>query len=196
LTIDDSELDPVDEQAAPLVLAVGRLVLGAAMLEKVLLVDIISRDVQQEGTVREELGRELAELEGKPGGVLLKRLRKLGIPPDLADRVNKVIQRRNRVVHHLLEEPGVVLAMHTGEGIEKIVADIDSVAIDCQQVVNELTLVVFPTLLNALGTTLPELADRLGSIDPSTIEQPAFRQQVEAAQTLRGLFKWKPEPFE
>jgi hypothetical protein len=40
---DDSKLDPIDERAVPLVLAIGRLVLGAAALEKVLLVDIVMR---------------------------------------------------------------------------------------------------------------------------------------------------------
>ncbi len=193
-TIDDSELDPVDERWVPLVLAIGQLVLGAAALEKVLLVDIIMRDLHHSGRWRDEFVHELSELEGHSAGRLLGRLRELGIPDDLAERVSNVIRQRNRVVHHLLEEKEVAVAMQTGEGMEKIVADIERVSIDCQQVVNQLILVAFPAMETAIRMTLPELADRLAAIDLAAIEDPQLRQQVEFAQVLRGALNWKPEP--
>jgi hypothetical protein len=83
MTIDDSQLDPEHGHAAPLLMAVGRLVLAGAALENVLLVDIAMRDIDRAGTVRDELGRELSELEGRPAGKLLERLRNLGIPDEL-----------------------------------------------------------------------------------------------------------------
>jgi hypothetical protein len=192
--IDNSELDPVDERAVPLVLAIGRLVLGAAALEKVLLVDIVMRDFQRAGKWRDEFVQELSELEGRSAGKLLGRLRDLGIPANLADHVDKVIRQRNRVVHHLMEDVKVAKAMQTGDGMEEVVADIDGVAIACQQVVNELTLVAFPNMEAAIGMTLPELAERIGQIDPATIEDPQTRQQVEFARVMRDALNWEPKP--
>jgi hypothetical protein len=173
------------------VLAIGRLVLGAAALEKVLLVDIVVREFHRDGGWRDEMVQELSDLEGRPAGKLLDRLRGFGIRPELADRVADVIRRRNRVVHHLMEDVKVATALQTGEGVEEIVADIDGIAIDCQQVVNELTLVAFPSLEEAIGKTLPELADDLGSIDPSSIEDMQMRQGVEFARVLRDAVNWE-----
>jgi hypothetical protein len=191
---DDSELDPVDERAVPLVIAIGRLVLAAAALEKVLLVDIIVRDFHLGGQWREELVRELDELERHPAGKLLGRLRELGISADVAERIDHVIRRRNRVVHHLMEDVKVAVALQTGGGMDEVVADIDRIAIDCQQVVNELALVAFPAMESAIGMTLPQLADRLGSIDLSAIEDLETRQQVEFARILRDALNWEPQP--
>src|SRR5262249_49910227 len=105
MTIADSD------HTAPLLTAVGRLVLAGAALEDVLRVGILMRAVNREGTVREEVGRELTELEGRGAGKALKRLRELGIPQELGDRILEVIQGRNRVVHHLMRQPGVELAL-------------------------------------------------------------------------------------
>jgi hypothetical protein len=194
VTLDDTELDPIDERAAPLVTAVGRLVLGAAALEKVLLVDIVMRDFHHAGRWRDELAQELSDLEGRPAGKLLDRVRSLGIPVELADRVGEVIRRRNWVVHHLMEDIKVVVALQTGEGMDEVVADIERIAIDCQQVVDELALVAFPTLEAAIGMTLPQLADRLGSIDLASIDDLQTRQQVEFARVLRDVLNWEPKP--
>jgi hypothetical protein len=192
-TIDDSELDPIDERAVPLVLAVGRLVLGAAALEKVLLVDIITRHFHLDGGWRDEFMAELDDLEKRPAGKLLGRLRDLGIPADLAERIGHVIRRRNQVVHHLMEDVKVTIALQIGDGMEDAVTDIDRIAIDCQQVVNELTLVAFPNMEAALGMTLPELAERIGQLDLAAIEDPQLRQQVEFARVLRDALTWEPE---
>jgi hypothetical protein len=194
MTVDDSELDPVHEHAAPVVIAVGRLVLGGAALEKVLLVDIITRDIHRAGTLREELGLELAELEGRGAGKALGRLRELGIPDELADRILEVIQGRNRVVHHLMEQPGVALALSTGEGVEGVVADIDRIAVNCQRVINELIVVAFPSLEGAFGMTLPQIAEAIGSIDPASIDNPHIRQHVQGAQVVRDLLYSEPKP--
>jgi hypothetical protein len=56
--IDDSALDPIDERLLPLAQSIGRAVLGAAALEKILLVDFAHRYGTQRG-LRQELEREL-----------------------------------------------------------------------------------------------------------------------------------------
>ena len=194
MPLDDSKLDPPDEQAVPLLLAIGRLVLGAAALENVLLVDIVMREFHREGQWRDELVQELSELEGRPAGKLLERLRGLGISVELADRIFGVISRRNRVIHHLMKDPEVSVALETGEGMEKVVGDIDRIATDCQQIVNELIVVAFPSLEAAFGMTLGELANALGSIDLDTIEDPNLRQQLQAARVMRDALSWEPKP--
>jgi hypothetical protein len=191
--VDGSELDSPDERAVPLLLAIGRLVLGAAALENVLLVDIVMREFHREGQWRDELVQELSELEGRPAGKLLERLRGLGISGELADRIFDVISRRNRVIHHLMKDPEVSVALETGEGMEKVVADIDRIATDCQQSVNELIVVAFPSLEAAFGMTLAELANALGSIDLDTIEDPNLRQQLHAARVMREALNWEPK---
>jgi hypothetical protein len=194
VTFDDSTLDPVPERAVPLLLAIGRLVLAAAALEKVLLVDIVTREFRRPGAWREEFVQELSDLQGRPAGKLLERLRGLGIPPELAERIGNVIPKRNRVVHHLMEDRAVNAALVSGEGIEQIAADIDRISIDCQQLANELTLVAFPELEQAIGMSLPELASALSSINPDTIEDPNVRTQLHAARVLRDALSWERQP--
>ncbi len=194
MSFDDSTLDPVPELAVPLLLAIGRLVLGAAALEKILLVDIVTRELHRDGAWRDEFVQELTDLQRRPAGKLLDRLRGLGISDKLAERIGEVIARRNRVVHHLMEDGKVGLAMHTGAGLEEIVADIESIAVECQQIVNQLVVVAFPELEAAIGMTAPELADALASIDPATIADPNVRAQLQAARVLRDALRWEQKP--
>jgi hypothetical protein len=72
------ELGPIAPALEPLLLAIGRAMLSAAALEKVLLVDIASRRAQREG-LTPKLGDDLARLERLPAGALLQRLQELGI---------------------------------------------------------------------------------------------------------------------
>jgi hypothetical protein len=176
--VDDSQLDPMDESLVPLAVAVGRLVLGAAALEKVLLVDIVMR-LFHSNPLAEELAAELTD------------------PAELARRVEKAIEGRNRVVHHLMEDASVAVALASGEGLHQVIADIDAIAVECQQVINELVVVAFPTLEKDLGKTLPELVEMVGTIDPETMTDPAVRQQIEFARAIRSAVDWeRPQPVE
>jgi len=76
--------------------AIGRAVLFAAELEKVLLVEIAQRLVGCEG-FSQHVGEELSGLERRPAGTLLERLKTFGLAPDLAGRIEHVIERRNRL---------------------------------------------------------------------------------------------------
>jgi hypothetical protein len=168
--------------------------LGAAALENPLLVGILMRLTMAGPEGVEELEGELATLERNPAGVLLRRLRELGIPDELSERIDKAIKGRNRVVHHLMHDPKVAVALETGERMNEIVAEIDRITIDCQQLVNELSLAASPNLGVALGKTLPELAQLLASIDLDTIEDPQIRTAVQFARAMRDALDWEKKP--
>lgn len=181
--MDDSVLDPMDEALAPLAQAIGRAVIGAAALEKILLVDIANRVAEADG-IRQGLERDLRELERRPAGKLLDKLRELGLDAALAARVLAAITRRNRLIHHYMEEPKVMVAFTTGAGLDELVADVDSLAIECQQIINLLAPGAFSGLLNALGVDITALVDTVANVDPAQVNDPKLRQQFEALQEL------------
>lgn len=162
--------------------SIGRAVLGAAALEKILLVDIAQRSVHRNG-MRDELDRELTLLERRPAGDLLAKLRQLGIPEDLGERIGEVLRRRNQLVHHFLANPDVIAALNTGDGFEPFVDQVDQLAADCQGLIDEIGPLAFSGAQQALGATLPELAEAVLSIDPDSVEDEKLRAQLETAKT-------------
>jgi uncharacterized protein YutE (UPF0331/DUF86 family) len=181
--VDDSSLDPMDENLAPLAQSIGRAVMGAAALEKVLLVDIVNRMAHREG-LREQLELELHELERRSGGKLLEKLKELGLPDDLAARILAAIVRRNRLIHHYMEEPEVMMALMTGAGVEDLVAEVDELAVECQQIINLIAPDALAGLQRALGATIPELIDAIKNLDSQRVENPTLRQQLQTLQQL------------
>ena len=173
----------MDENLAPLAQSIGRAVMGAAALEKVLLVDIVNRMAQREG-LREQLERELHELERRSGGKLLEKLKELGLPDDLATRILAAIVRRNRLIHHYMEEPKVMMALMTGTGFEDLVAEVDDLAVECQQIINLIAPDAFAGLQQALGASVPELIDAIKNLDSQRVENPTLRQQLQTLQQL------------
>src|SRR3979411_2896131 len=99
--INDSMLDAIDKRLTPLVKAISRAVLGAAALEKVLLVDFLHLSGRERG-LRVELEQELSELERRSAGSLLGTLRGLGLGVALAARIESVVHRRNQLIHHFM----------------------------------------------------------------------------------------------
>jgi hypothetical protein len=178
----DDELGDVDERVAPLVIAIGRAVLGAAALEKVLLVDIARRVVERDG-FEEQLRTQLERLERRPAGDLLATLRDLGIAEDLATRIHDVIQRRNRLVHRFMEEPAAVAAMQ-GREIAPVVETVDAIARDCQTIINELAPSAFSRVLSMFRKTPAELVEQLRGPDPTALGDPALRRQLEVICAL------------
>lgn len=65
-------------------------------------------------------------------------LRKLDIPADLEARIDEVIRRRNRIVHHMFETPEIVMPVVSGEGLDAAVKQIEQVALDCGSIGVEL----------------------------------------------------------
>lgn len=170
-----ADLDPIDPAVAPLMQAIGRAVLGAAQLEKVLLVEIAQRLVGSEGLSRAD--SELAGLERQPGGALLKRLETFGLAPDLAARIQDVIGRRNRLIHHFLEDSDALAAM-TGRHAEPVIERIDQLAADCQALINEIAPGAFAGVERVVGASLPELLRALQAIDLEAPEGAALPDAV------------------
>jgi hypothetical protein len=177
-----AELDPPDEAIKPLLQAIGRAVLGAAALEKVLLVDIVQRHAGQEG-LSERLGNELSTLERQPAGALLNTLSKLGISPDLGGRIHAVIARRNQMVHHFMEDAEVMTALSTGR-VDHVVERVDEIAAACQRLVNQIAPSAFAGMEGALGATLPELIAALESVDLEAIADDRLRAQLSMVRAM------------
>lgn len=188
-----SNLDPIEERLQPLAQAIGRAVLGAAALERVLLVEIAQRRAASDGLTK-RLEQELATLERKSAGKLLKALREIGIPQDLAERIGELIARRNWLVHHFMEDRDVFLAFVVGHGFEPLVERVDRLAADCQALINEIAPPAFSGAEQVLGATLEQLLEQLQAADLDEIEDDDFRAQLELlhnldANELRALRK-------
>jgi len=151
--LDGSYLDPIDARMQPVVLAIGRAVIGAAALEMLVRLHIAQLRVDRVG-MAPKLSPELSALDNLTAGQLLSRLRQLEIPVELAERIADVIGRRNDLIHHPLEDQQLMLSGITGVDIDVAVARIDQISIDCQQIGNQLIAVAFPALLNALSVPL------------------------------------------
>ena len=179
--MDDSTIDPIPPALQPLLMAVGRAVVGAAALEKVMLVDIARRRAMGEGFT-DELGTELATLERKTAGQLLIRLKQLGLDEPIAERIGKFIARRNEIVHHFMERPDVIKAFMTGDATE-LVADLEQIAVvstdcepDCAAHVRSRRA--------AVRRSLESLVESIQAIDVDTVDDEELRRQVELAQML------------
>jgi len=173
----------MDDVFAPLAQSIGRAVMGAAALEKVLLVDIVNRMAQRE-ELRAGLERELRDLERRPGGKLLEKLRQLGLNAEMATRIEAVIRGRTRLIHHYIEEPEVMAALMTETGVDALIKDVDSLAVECQQIVNLIAPDAFIGLQQFLGANVPQLVQALTSLDVDLIEDPTLRQQLAALKNL------------
>lgn len=170
------ELGPIDPAIEPLLLSIGRAVLGAAALEKVLLVDIANRRAQRDGFVL-DLGNDLSRLERLPAGALLQTLQQLGIDEDLAGRISELIGRRNRLVHGFMEDAEVIAAFERGD-VVPLVQRVDDIALDCQRVVNQLAPSAFAGLEQLFGIPLEQLIDVVLTIDPDSIADTRLRDQL------------------
>ena len=74
--------DAYDELFEPLALAIGRLVVGAAVLEKTLLIELIWRQVRDAGPDKVFGNGLVTRFERESAGALLQRLRGLGFPEE------------------------------------------------------------------------------------------------------------------
>jgi hypothetical protein len=174
-----------DERADALMRAIGRLVCGANLLETVLLMMVLQLRGDRDGQLPSQ--EEFAYLEEASAGRRLGLLRELDIPADLEARIDDVIERRNRIVHHIFETPEIVVPALTGEGIEAAVKHVEQVALDCGTIGVELYAVAGPALEAKLGKGPVELIEILGSIDVDSIEDSRFREQLEVVRAMRGV---------
>jgi hypothetical protein len=175
------ELGPIDAGFAPLLLSIGRAVLFASALEKILLVDIARRRAAQDGFVA-QLSDDLSKLERQPAGPLLRTLQELGLSDDLAQRISDLILRRNRLVHRFVEDPEVVAALEGGN-VDTVIRQVDAIAVDCQSLVNEIAPDAFGGIERTFGIPLDRLVDVIVSLDPASIKDDRFREQLALIQS-------------
>ena len=172
-----------DGDVEPLLRAIGRAVWGIGGLEKSLLLEYARLAVERDG-LSPELGEELTRLEGLPSGAVLNEVRKFDLPGDLDGRISDAIARRNRLLHHQFEDPELVRAVVSGEGIDAVVERVNRLALDCGELAVELYVVASPRLEAALGMSRGEIVEALKSIDPEAVADPVERQQFEAILAL------------
>lgn len=167
-----------DEEATPLLVAMGRAVWAAAGLEKGLLLEIARLRAEREG-LSPEFGDMLSRLENLPAGALHKALRALDLPKDLDVRIADAIDRRNQIVHHPVENPEMMRAVATGEGIDAVVERINELALDCGELAVELQIVASDRLGAMLGSPA-EMFEMLRACDLDAIKDSRMRKQIEA----------------
>lgn len=177
-----ADLDPED---APILVAIGRAVWGIAAFEKALLVEILDRRAKREG-LTPTLMRSLAWLEKHgTGDALLRNLDSLGITDEQRDRIRGLVDRRNALVHHLMEDPIIVRGI-AGEAAERrtAVRHIEQLALDCGTLAMELHLASPHRLDELLGDARDAAVQELYATDPGTVTDPFMRKQLESIQTL------------
>jgi hypothetical protein len=124
------------------------------------------------------------DLEKKPAGSLLGRLGEIGLEKELVQRIEDVIDRRNAVVHRLIELPGAAIALSTGEGSGPLIELLDQLTTDCLRLTEEIAERVFPGAEQLLGVSLAELLETVKSKDLDEIKDPRLREQFKFIQDL------------
>lgn len=182
------QLEPPDARLRPLLQSIGRAVLAAAALEKILLVDVARRRAERDG-LNKRLGEDLWGLERQTAGALLTTLKQLGIDDRLAEQINEVIARRNHLIHHFMEDPDVMIALADG-GIAEVAARVDRLALDCQILGNAVAPGAFRELERVLGASLDELTEVVRALDLEAIGDQRLREQLATVQAMleRGFY--------
>jgi uncharacterized protein YutE (UPF0331/DUF86 family) len=182
----------MDPAFKPLAQAIGRAILGAAMVEKILLLDIAQRLANSEG-MTEDLLDELKHRERHSAGKLLERLKELGVDPELAARIDAMIGLRNNLVHHFMEDPDVLEAFFDGEGFEPIVERVDALALECQEIVNELAPGAFSGTEAAFEMTAQQIAEEIRKVDLDQVTDPALREKLRAMGAVSEHFDFEED---
>jgi double-stranded uracil-DNA glycosylase len=184
----------LDECANPFLIELGHVVLAAAGLEYSLRLELarllLAAHASGEGTRDKALGDQIAALEALTAGQLLSRLREQGLPEDLERRIDDAISRRNRLVHHLFEDPQLVRAATRQEPANGAVGQLQQLALDCAALSVELQRFALPKIEALTGASKEELLNFVLSLDPAQIQQQAEREQLEAIQALGTAADW------
>lgn len=180
-----------DEEGAPLSVAIGRAVVGAAALEAALTLEaarLLHAEHARSGDDTDStLPKELSRLDKLPAGELLKRLRKLGLPGELDKRIDDVIRRRNDLVHRPFEDPELARAVAGRGNVNDVVKRIERLALDCGELAVELEIFAIPKLLELTGQSPEALIELIKAVDPSTISDPRERRQLQAIQAFTAF---------
>lgn len=183
----------LDESATPFLTALGQVVVAVAALEGSLRLELarllFTTPEERENPTVKALQR-LEELETLSAGQLLRLLREQGLPENLERRIDDVIARRNRLVHHLFEDPQLVEAMAGTESSDDAIGKLQQLALDCASVAVELQLFALPKIEASMGVSKQELLDFVVSLNPAQIHRPAVRNQLETIQALASAAGW------
>lgn len=180
-----------DPDGIPLLVAIGRAVVGAGSLEAALRLEaarlVVAQQAGSGASPDSTLPRELSRLDKLTAGGLLGMLRKLGLPEKLDKRIADAVDRRNDLVHRTFEDPELARAIGGDGDLNAVVRRIERLALDCGELAIELQMFAIPKLLELTGGSPAELIDLIKAIDASTMPDPRDRRQLEAVQGIASL---------
>jgi hypothetical protein len=179
--------DP-DEAAAPLLMAIGRAVFCVAGLENALQMEVSRLLLAQAVAAGQPLDeRRLSALDTETVGRLLSRLRELGLPPEVDARIGAVVNRRNALVHHLYEDPQLLMAFAGRDKEDAALRQLERLAIDAAELTVELHLYAVPKLEEMLGMSLGQMVDAIRAADTSALRAPRDQRRLEALRAFGDL---------
>lgn len=177
-------LEPMDEEFKGLAQSIGRAVLAGTLLEKILLVDIAGRKATKDG-VSPKLAPWLERLEHRTAGQLLKVLRdELDLDEEVAERVADVIDRRNWLVHHFMQDPAVMALQAESADYEGVIARVDQISQDIQNVINEIGPAAFQGAERVSGISMVKLVQEVQTLDLEAVDDPALRRLLEQLRLI------------
>jgi hypothetical protein len=191
--------ESADERAVPLMVALGKLVLGAALLEKTLHLELARVHYERAQASGDPAAYGLDDIlvatEQLTGGQARSQLEALGLPADLNARIRDAIEQRNAVLHRPLEDAALATAIGTGEGLEKVVERIERLALDCGELGVELERFAGDRLAAMLNMSREQIAQVVATLDPATIPDHRVRSQIEALKASGIDLSQHPYPL-
>ena len=189
-----------DEQAAPLLTALGRVVLAAAGLENSLRLELaqllFAAHAGKDGIKDETLGKEVEELENLTAGQLLRRLREQGLPEDL----RAANRRRNLATQQTcppsLRRPAARQSDDTRGESRRSHRTAGQLALDCAALSLELQTFALQKIEGLMGASKEQLIEAVLSLDPTQIQVQSKREQLEAIQELGLAANWAGASWE
>jgi hypothetical protein len=184
-------LEQPDAEAARLLPAVGHVVFAVASLEKALQLEVsrllMARAATDAARFQTSLDKDLTALDSMTAGRLLTRLRELGVPDELDQRIRAVIDRRNDLIHHTFEDAVLVAALEGGRALDDAVGMLKQLVVDAGELAAELHLFAMPKLEAMFGMSLEAMADLIRTIDPAALPNDRSRAQLDAAKTFVAM---------
>jgi hypothetical protein len=189
--------ESADETFAPLMVALGRLVWGAAVLEKALHLELARVHYERAHASSDPAAYGLSDIlvatEQLTGGQARSQLEALGLPADLDARIRGAVAHRNAILHRPLEDPELARDVGTGEGLEAVIERVERLALDCGELGVELERYAGDRLVTLLGISREQMAEALTTLDPATIQDERMRAQLEALKAS-GI-DFSPDPY-
>jgi len=169
--------------------AIGGAVLAAAGLERTLVGEVYRQQLLADLPIE-----DVEAFEKRSAGKLLGKLREQGVGEALAARIERLIVRRNKLIHGFLDDLEVAQAVMTGEGFAEVRAGVERLGMECSALSTQMQAEFAQEIEKVLDMPLEEVAKRLTVADLSRIEEPKQRAELEKAQKLIELTDWPNRP--